>query len=48
MIFFHNPNYDAEIRCIPTCVEPGAEPKYEPTTSGEHLRRLFIATQNVA
>jgi isopenicillin N synthase-like dioxygenase len=48
VIFFHNPNYDAEIRCIPTCVEPGAEPKYEPITSGAHLRRLFVATQNVA
>jgi isopenicillin N synthase-like dioxygenase len=47
VIFFHNPNYDAEIRCIPTCVEPGAEPKYEPITSGAHLRRLFTATQNV-
>ena len=48
LVFFHNPNYDAEIRCIPTCVEPGAEPKYEPITSGAHLRRLFVATQNVA
>jgi isopenicillin N synthase-like dioxygenase len=48
LIFFHNPNYDAEIRCIPTCVAPGVQPKYEPTTSGEHLRRLFATTQNVA
>jgi isopenicillin N synthase-like dioxygenase len=48
LIFFHNPNYDAEISCIPTCLEPGAEPRYESTTSGEHLRRLFVATQNVA
>jgi isopenicillin N synthase-like dioxygenase len=48
LIFFHNPNYDAEIRCLPTCLEPGTEPKYEPITSGDHLRRLFVTTQNVA
>ncbi|WP_433556780.1 isopenicillin N synthase family dioxygenase [Pseudonocardia xinjiangensis] len=48
VIFFHNPNYDAEIRCIPTCVDPGTGPSYEPITSGAHLRRLFVATQNVA
>ena len=46
LVFFHNPNYDAPIVCIPTCAAPGERPKYEPTTSGEHLRRLFTATQN--
>jgi isopenicillin N synthase-like dioxygenase len=44
VVFFHNPNYDAEIRCIPTCA--GDAPKYPATTSGEHLRTLFVATQN--
>ncbi len=48
IIFFHNPNYDAEIRCLPSCIAAGAPAKYPPTTSGEHLRRLFTATQNVA
>jgi isopenicillin N synthase-like dioxygenase len=47
LIFFHNPNYDAEIRCIPTCLRPGDQPRYEPITSGAHLRRLFVTTQNV-
>lgn len=42
LVFFHNPNYDAEI----TSLVPGTEPKYAPTTSGQHLRRLFVATQN--
>jgi isopenicillin N synthase-like dioxygenase len=46
IVFFHNPNYDAAIECVPTCVPDGAEPKYEITTSGDHLRRLFVATQN--
>ena len=45
LVFFHNPNYDADVSCIPTCLKPGDMPKYPPTTSGEHLRRLFVATQ---
>ncbi len=46
LVFFHNPNYDAEISCIPTTVGDGKHPKYPPTTSGEYLRSLFVATQN--
>ena len=46
LIFFHNPNYDAPVACIPTCLKPGEAPKYPPTTSGEHLSKLFTATQN--
>jgi len=48
LVFFHNPNYDAPVACIPTCLKPGESPKYDPTTSGEHLRRLFLATQVTA
>jgi hypothetical protein len=44
-VFFHNPNYDAEIACLPTCLGPGEAPKYPPTTSGEHLRTQFLRTQ---
>jgi hypothetical protein len=29
----------------PDLLAPGRCPKYEPTTSGEHLRRLFVAIQ---
>lgn len=46
VVFFHNPNYDAQITCIPTMVADGDRPKYAPTTSGEYLRSLFVATQN--
>lgn len=46
LVFFHNPNYDAEIVCLPGCVQPGIDAKYPPTTSGEHLRNMFVATQN--
>lgn len=42
LVFFHNPNHDAAIASL----VPGKPPKYPPTSSGEHLRRLFTATQN--
>ncbi|WP_065846053.1 2-oxoglutarate and iron-dependent oxygenase domain-containing protein [Sphingobium sp. Ndbn-10] len=35
LVFFHQPNYDAVIECIPTCTETA--PKYARTTSIEHL-----------
>ena len=34
--FFHTPNWDAEIECI-----PGEAPKYEPVIAGEHLMEKF-------
>ena len=36
LVFFHQPNYDAVIECIPTCAI-GQPVKYAPTTSLEHL-----------
>ena len=38
IIYFTNPNYDAEVRCIPSCLRPGEAPKYPPMTAGEHIR----------
>ena len=37
MTFFHQPNYDAVIECIPTCVSKQNPAKYGKTTSGEHV-----------
>jgi len=37
LLFFHQPNYDAVIECIPTCTGPGDPPRYGRTTSGEHV-----------
>jgi isopenicillin N synthase-like dioxygenase len=37
IVFFHQPNGDAVIEALPTCVAEGAAPLYAPTTSGEHL-----------
>jgi isopenicillin N synthase-like dioxygenase len=45
LVFFHNPNYDAVIECIPSCQGPGNPAKYPVTTSGEHLRSQFVRTQ---
>jgi isopenicillin N synthase-like dioxygenase len=45
IIFFHNPNYDADITCIPSCAGAANPPKYPPTTSGDHLRNQFVRTQ---
>jgi isopenicillin N synthase-like dioxygenase len=40
--FFHQPNWDAEIRCLPPCLAPGEKPKYPTVTSGAHLREKFL------
>ncbi|MBM9463231.1 isopenicillin N synthase family oxygenase [Aeromicrobium sp. YIM 150415] len=37
--FFQNPNYDAVIEAIPTCVPEGEQPLHEPFVAGEWLRR---------
>ena len=44
IVFFHQPNYDAVIECLPTCQGPDNPPKYPPVTSGEHRLRKFLAT----
>ncbi|MDP2293635.1 MAG: 2-oxoglutarate and iron-dependent oxygenase domain-containing protein [Actinomycetota bacterium] len=44
--FFHNANWDAVIECLPTCLEPGAAPKYGPIHAGPHLMQKFQSTVN--
>ena len=41
IVFFHNAAWDAEIRCIPTCLAEGDSPKYEPVLAGPHLLSKF-------
>ena len=36
--YFMHPNFDAEISCIPSCLQPGETPKYQPITAGGHIR----------
>jgi isopenicillin N synthase-like dioxygenase len=42
--FFHQPNWEAEIRCIPTCLATGEQAKYPPVGSGAHLMEKFHRT----
>ncbi|HEX2891244.1 isopenicillin N synthase family dioxygenase [Vineibacter terrae] len=45
LVFFHNPNYDAAVSCLPSCTDASNPPRYKPTTSGGHLREKFLSTQ---
>lgn len=42
LVFFHQPNYDAMISCLPSCLAPGQAPKYAPISSGDHLTSKFV------
>jgi isopenicillin N synthase-like dioxygenase len=37
LVFFHQPNYDAVVECLPTCRDADKPPRYGRITSGEHL-----------
>lgn len=43
MAFFHQPNWDAEIRCLEPCMDAGELPRYQPVRSGPWLRSKFEA-----
>ncbi len=45
--YFMHPDYDAPIRCIPTCVEAGTTPRFPDITAGMHIRNK-IAQSHVA
>jgi isopenicillin N synthase-like dioxygenase len=42
LVFFHQPNYDAMVSCLPGVLKEGQSPKYEPISSGDHLRNKFV------
>jgi isopenicillin N synthase-like dioxygenase len=44
LVFFHTPDWDAEISAIPTCVPKGTEPVYRPVMAGPHLAAKFNKT----
>jgi isopenicillin N synthase-like dioxygenase len=46
--YFVHPNFDAEIRCVPTCLGPGEAPRYPTITAGEHIRRKIDASHKAA
>ncbi len=41
--YFHQPNFDAVIECIPSCLAPGEVPRHAPTTSGAWLHSMLAA-----
>lgn len=44
LAFFHQPNWDAEIACLPSCLAPGETAKYAPVRSGPYLMSKFKST----
>ena len=42
--YFQNPNYDANISCLPTCVESDGKAKYQDIKAGQYLMERFKAT----
>ena len=45
VVFFHHPNYDAEIACIPTCTSDDNPPKYPPVLSGPYRVEKYTSTR---
>lgn len=43
MAVFYDPDFDAEVKAIPSCVAPGEKPRYAPTTCGAHVLAKFDA-----
>jgi len=44
LAFFHQPDWDARIECLPMCGSPGGTAKYSVVTSGRHLMERFHST----
>jgi isopenicillin N synthase-like dioxygenase len=42
--YFYNPDYEARVEPVATCVPPGTDPLYAPCTVGEHLKEMVIRT----
>ena len=41
MPYFQNANWSAAVACLPTCLEDGEKPRYEPVLAGPHLMGKF-------
>jgi isopenicillin N synthase-like dioxygenase len=46
--FFHQPNHDALIECLPGCSDAANPPRFAPITSGDHKRMKFARANAVA
>ncbi len=43
LVYFQQPNYDAVIKCLPTCQSADRPVKYPPVSFGEYLHRRFTS-----
>ena len=46
--YFMHPNYDAPIRCIPTCVPEGIAPRFAEISAGMHIRTKIEQSHRAA
>lgn len=46
--YFVHPDFDAEIRCIPTCLAPGEAPRHPPITAGGHIAEKIARSHRAA
>ncbi len=44
LVFFHTPSWNADIRCIPTCLPEQEQPIHAPVMAGPHLAGKFYKT----
>lgn len=44
LAYFHYPNYDVEVACLPTCRDPRRPPRYAPIAAGAHLSAKLLKT----
>ncbi len=44
LVYFHTPDWDAEIACLPGCLEEGEAPRHAPVRAGPHLAGKFRKT----
>jgi isopenicillin N synthase-like dioxygenase len=42
--YFQNPNFDAAIKCLPTCIQSDNQAKYQTIMAGKYLMNRFKAT----
>ncbi len=46
--YFCHPNYDAELACLPTCVDAEHPARYEPILAGDYMRAKIAAVRHAA
>jgi isopenicillin N synthase-like dioxygenase len=45
--YFMHPNFDAQIECLPSCLDPDEKPRHAPITAGEHIAMKIAKSHNI-